>query len=102
MQILRIIGDELLILWAPIFTYRLLARLRSHGQRYVFHRWARVEVSLVVSIGLLILLEHMADQVDEDRDLLGRNAFGNTEIMSVYDPVEALERLHLGLLRNNA
>ena len=59
---------------------------------HVLHRRAGIEIALVVGVGLLLLAEQEAHQVEQHGELLVRHALRDAHVMGVRDPVEALER----------
>src|SRR6185312_16948938 len=65
----------------PAFVFRtavlldqILAFLRRHRQRNIFYGRTRVEVTLVVGVGLSLRCEQERHQVEHDRDFLRRHA----------------------------
>src|SRR6266851_4743808 len=100
-QLERIVGDQLLVFWPTELLDDLLALRRRHRQRHVLDRRAGIEIAAVIGRRLRLLGEQIGQEIDEHRDFLGRHALGDAEIMRIHDPVEALERNHLSLLRHD-
>src|SRR6266702_6350090 len=84
-QLERIVGDQLLVFWPTELLDDLLALRRRHRQRHVLHRRAGIEIAAVIGRRLRLLREQIGQEIDEHRDLLGRHALGDAEIIRIHD-----------------
>ena len=83
-------GDQLLVFGTAELLDRVLALLRRHRQRHVLHRRTRIEVALVVGVGLRFRRQQVGHQVEQHGDLLRRDALRDRHVVRVVDPVMPL------------